>query len=267
MTAERPYTTGFELTDADYGHMLLGDIDLDAQFVAIRGVLARNKAAEASLEAEILEIVEMARKAEGRSTRRLDDLRSERLQESVYQDAAHSMAACGMLAPLLEAVFARMFQAIGRETGWPTASDVRQKRVRGEGSGFWNPQIYYDDKAERKDNLILGTVQLAKETGLFGELPDDFALVIKALFSYRNRMFHNGFEWPVEQRESFDRMIGGDKMPADWFSRSTSGEKTWIIYIAEPLTRRCLALFDEVLEAGGRLARRQSAAHGWTQTG
>lgn len=264
-TSSRPYTMGYELTDTDYGHMLLGDIDLDAQFVAIRGMLARNKEADVALEAEIRAIAETARTAEGGGAWGLDDLWVERLQESVYQDAAHSMAACGMLAPLLESVLTRMFQSIGAETEWPTASEVRRTRAGGEADGFWNPQIYYDDKSERKNDLISGIIQLAKETGLVAELPNDFALVVKALFSYRNRMFHNGFEWPVAQRESFDRMIEADRMPADWFRRSTSDKKTWIIYMAEPFITRCLALFGEVLEAGGRLARSQSAKHGWKQ--
>lgn len=53
------------LTDADYGHMLLGDLDLDAQFIAIRNALARNKEVEAASNAEIRAIADAARKAVG----------------------------------------------------------------------------------------------------------------------------------------------------------------------------------------------------------
>jgi hypothetical protein len=257
----------FELSDADHAHFLLGNLDIDAQLLAIRDVLGRNRAAEHALAAEIEAIADGALNAEGAASWHLDDLWVDNLHASVFQGAAHSMASAGMIAPLLETLLVRIFAAIGRED-WPTAKTERRTRAGGEPPGFWNPQNYYPKPPEHdrkpKTNLILGIPQLAKDTGLENDLPTDYEKVVEALFTYRNFNFHNGFEWPEDFRDKFDEQ--SRRWPQDWFSRSTSGGRTWIVYMTEDFVQRCLRFVDEVLAAAGRLSRRQSEAHGRKQS-
>jgi hypothetical protein len=252
----------FELSDSDYAHFLLGDIDLDAQLIAIRNVLARNRAADSALAGEIQEIAEQAKKAQKALSWRLDDLWVDRLHASVFQHASHSMAGAGMLAPLLETLFVRIFEAIGAED-WTLATTERRKRAKRETAELWNPQIYFPGGKNEapSTNLILGIPQLAKETGLIADLPEDYAKVVGALFTYRNFMFHNGFEWRDDYRAKFDE--ASSTWPAEWFDRSRRDKRTWIVYMSNDFVQRCLGFVDEVLVAAGKFARRQGDAHGW----
>jgi hypothetical protein len=257
-----------ELSDLDHAHHLLGDtIDLDAQLLAIRGVLRRNAAAQARLSTEIHEIVDSSKSARGNASWRLDDEWVDRLHDSVYQDAAHSLAAVGMLAPLLETVFVRIFTAIGARADWPRASDGRLNRAGGDVPSLWDPQVYFAEDGTRKGDLIRGIRQLARETGLAAELPADYEAIVQALFTYRNRMFHSGFEWPVADREHFDRLIEMQCWPAEWFTRSTSGGATWIVYMGEDFIRRCLDFIGELLEAAGAFARQRYELYGYAAPG
>src|SRR5690606_3700853 len=112
-----------ELSDRDTACMVLPDLDYDSQLVAIRHALRRHQQADDKLRQEIAEIKAFAQ--------RTSDIRNEyavnewvdRLYHSVYQDAAHSMAAVGMLAPMFESVFYQAFQGIRKHMGnGPTPS-------------------------------------------------------------------------------------------------------------------------------------------------
>ncbi|MFA4952510.1 hypothetical protein [Brevundimonas sp.] len=263
--ADSAAQTSFDVSDRDYAHMLLGDIDLDAQLLAIRSAIRRNAEADALLSQEIAELGERAKAASHDLSWRLTDIWVDRNHASVYQDAAHSMAAVGMIAPLVEALLVRVFRAIG-EQNWPLASDKRERRC-GNDARFWNPQIYYDKNDAPKTNLLAGTMQLFEASGLKVELkPPRFAStsdLLETLIAYRNNLFHNGFEWPVEQRAAFDALIEKKAWPQSWFPRSTSGGATWIVYMGEDFIDLCLEWIDELLESAGRLARKQGTAHGW----
>jgi hypothetical protein len=54
-------------------------------------------------------------------------------------------------------------------------------------------------------------------------LPQDLEPVLEALFEYRNRVLHSGFEWPPENRAKFENRIKA--WPAGWFECATSGDK------------------------------------------
>lgn len=86
--------------------------------------------------------------------------------------------------------------------------------------------------------------------------------MLDALFKYRNKMFHNGFEWPKDERAKFERLIVTSGWPSDWFSRSTSNHETWIIYMSDVLIRHSLTRIDEILVGIGAfiLARHPGSA-------
>ena len=91
--------------------------DYMSQLFAIRVLLMRQRNSEAQLESEIESMDEIARSSEGTRNDLAVDRYVELLQGSIFQNAAHSMAAVGMLAPLLESIFNELSKQLGmRET-------------------------------------------------------------------------------------------------------------------------------------------------------
>lgn len=253
----------YEPPDRDYAHFALTDIDLDAQLLAVRGLLSRNRIADEALTRDIQFLGEQAKSATGPNSWRLVDDHVDLMHGSVYHDAANSMAAVGMLAPLIESVFVSLFRGIGRQ-GWPLKTDKRLKRAGSGHEGFWNPQIYFPKPPETpRTDLALGINQLMDATGLGAFMPDDHKLVLKALFTYRNRMFHNGFEWPKETRLEFATLIETQGWPEAWFSQAVSGGEPWVFYMSEVMIDRCFAVLDGAMDGSGRYIREQSKETGW----
>ena len=253
-----------EMTDRDYAHYLLGeDIDLDAQLLAIRDLMRRHSVASAELSREIDELADAARSAKGPYAEHLVDLSVDRMHNSVYQDAAHSMAAAGMLAPLMESVLVRLFDGIGHRP-WPLIDSDRKNLADAseKPKAMWNAQIYFSSRRGPVSDVVKGVIQLARTSGLDGYLTEDFAKAFEALVTYRNKMFHNGFEWPVAMRDNSQTLIE-QKHWEDWFSRASTNDKPWVFYMSAPFIERLMALIDEVLKAAGRLVRDRVAVYGF----
>lgn len=236
-----------DLTNRDHAVVLLEDIDLEAQLAAVRGLLRRNAQADAALADEIREIATRAREASGEFGMQLENDWVDHLHGSVFQDAAHSMSAVGMLAPMLESLLTATFAAI-RDLADPAVpvTPAGARAIHVEDLNFWDPHYLFGRERGSKD-IARGAVQLADSTGLLPLLPDDFAMVTDALFTYRNRMFHHGFEWPKPERVKFEALIAEKGWPPNWFSRSTSGGEPWIIYMSDALIRHSLASIDAIL--------------------
>lgn len=102
--------------------------------------------------------------------------------------------------------------------------------------------------------MVAGIMQLSSATGLNEFLPINLAKTLSAVFAYRNKMFHLGFEWPVHEREKFSILIINEKWPTTWFHWATSGSKPWICYMTDELISECLTQIDGVLHAIGEFA-------------
>ena len=253
-----------EMTNQDYAHYLLGDdIDLDAQLLAVRDLMRRHSAASDELSREITELAEAARAANGPYAEHLVDLSVDRMHGSVYQDAAHSMAAAGMLAPLMESILVRLFQGISLRP-WPLTDETRKALADATDapSDMWNAQSYFSKNRGLEKNIVTGTRQLSEATGLDAFLPIDFGSAFEALVLYRNKMFHNGFEWPIEMRVKFQTLIE-QKGWQDWFSSSSTDHKPWIFYMSPAFIQRAVALVEETLDAAGRLVRERTDRYGY----
>src|SRR2546425_450667 len=124
---------------------------------------------------------------------------------SVYQDAAHSLAAVGMLARLIESILVHSFDAI--RTKYGNVLTIGFPRSGGTDDKRWDCHQHVSDKGKWRTDLINGTVQLANSIGLSPFLPSAAAKTLEALFAYRNKNFHVGFEWPVKERAAFQKRI------------------------------------------------------------
>jgi len=247
-----------EISNYDYATTFLTEIDYEAQLRAIRIFIERNRGAGHKLSLDIVKIEHDAQNLVGASHERAIDDRIDCLYFSVYQDAAHSMAAVGMLAPFIESLFKHGFIGVRNylkqlkpemETT-PNNHERWQKSV----DDAWDCR-YVWEKGERQEGLVDGVLQLARATGLATYLPKDLNPTLRALFEYRNKMFHCGFEWPISDRMKFEKRIKDARWPDDWFSKAVSNKEPWAFYITDSFIDHCLGTADKIIEAFGTFAR------------
>ena len=238
------------ITHRDIALHQLGEADLGSQLFAIKGVLRRNQedatAAKADIDALADEIHDTPNQDPGILLADLFD----HLHCSVFLNAAHSMAAVGMLAPFVESLFVWIFRVTranrqeNREEG-----NLRKAASQNE---FWDPHFVFH-RGGRRIDLVEGIKQLAASTGLAELLPEGLENMLSALFAYRNKMFHHGLVWPKEERQKFGNLIQEKGWPSDWFEESSTNAngETWVTFLSISFIEYCLTTIDEVLEGVG----------------
>ena len=239
-----------ELSDDDAACLALPDLDYDSQLVAIRRLLTRQGKANKELAAEIKKIETSAAQLSGIRNQWAVDEWADHMHYSVYQDAAHSMAAVGMIAPFVESVFYQAFQNIGHEMtkdGSPPSNHARWKQAAED---QWDCNFVWAGGHRRKD-LVKGIMQLVDAVDMARYIPNDLEPTLSALFEYRNKMFHHGFEWPLQERHRFDKRLNESGWPADWFSKATSGEESWIFYMSPAFVEHCLVRTKQIITGLG----------------
>ena len=205
-----------ECPSEDFADPVLLTLDYDAQFAAIRRLLYRQANSDDELEAEISKAEDVARRARGLTNEYAVAEWVGLLQDSCYQDAAHSMAAVGMIAPFIESVFKQAFQHIGKELP--------------------------------RGNLATNIMDRAREVGMAKYMPGDLEPVLSALFVYRNKMFHCGFEWPCKERKRFQTLLDKSEWPSGWFLKATFDDEPWMFYMSPEFINHCLDRIQQVIE-------------------
>lgn len=257
----------FEISNRDQALFLASGRDLEAQLLAIKGALRRNQEADEAVSESIRQLDNHISDYSGEDElyeMHLQDERVDALHNSAFQDAAHSMAAVGMLAPFVESLFVAIFAGLHKRGGkcGATVTDERSEAAETE---FWDPHFVLGRGGRRVD-LVAGIKQLSASVGLSSYLPAGYEQSLTALFAYRNKMFHHGFEWPLDERLKFEERIRTEGWPTIWFSKSTSGDHPWIFYMSTPFIDQCLAMIDAVLEGVGKYLGQQRPvppAEGW----
>ena len=240
-----------ELSDDDAACLALPDLDYDSQLIAIRGLLNRQARADKERTAEIKKLEAFAAQVSGVRNQQAVDEWVDRLSFSTYQDAADSMAAVGMIAPFIESLFYQAFQNIGHEMTKDVSPPNNHKRWQRPAQDQWDCHFVWDNGRRKKD-LVRGIMQLIEATGMTPYMPDDLQPTLSALFAYRNKMFHCGFEWPLEERRRFDeRLMNEPHWPPDWFSKATSDGEPWIFYMSSVFIEHCLVRTDQIITGIG----------------
>lgn len=243
-----------DVPSGDYIYALDVDFDIDAQLMAIRGLLHRNRKEDQKIKGEIKQIEEHTRRLKGIHAEWAIDDWVDRIHHSAYQDAAHSMSALGMLAPLIETIFYQCFRGIGNQFYAADHPSKEHARWKATHAIQWDCHMVVVGNRAKKD-IVSGIFQLADAVGLIGRLPSDLKPTLSALFGYRNKMFHHGFEWPVEERDRFTKQISVQGWPNDWFFRARSDVKPWIFYLSDKFIEHCLVTIDLALDAIGSFVR------------
>jgi len=102
---------GEEMRLEDWAPALIKHIAYDAQLTTIRFLLHRLRKHDKELDEEIRRLHEYKGPHQERAVDEWVDL----VHDSVYQGAANSMAAVGMLAPFIESIFCGGFETIREE--------------------------------------------------------------------------------------------------------------------------------------------------------
>ncbi|ANL33937.1 hypothetical protein [Rhizobium phaseoli] len=247
---------GFYLDDRDYAHFLIGSIDIEAQLLAIRSLVARNAAAAQEASKRIDELADWARKTTGAESYRATDEWVDEMHASVYSDAAASMAAVGMFAPLIESLFSQVFRTLEKMYSVRGTNDPVHPRwsyQQDQKIDRWNCNIYVDADRVRTD-VAAGIKQLAQASGLKAHIGKSDFKLINALITYRNRMFHMGFEWPLSDRLNFERLIIQNGW-SQYFGSSRHNKAPWIFYLSDETVAGLPDFADGLVAKIGRFAR------------
>ncbi|TBE02316.1 hypothetical protein [Rhizobium ruizarguesonis] len=244
------------LDDRDYLYTLVHNIDWQAQLRAVRLMISRNRQAGEAFSKAIEDDAAEVRTYDGPHDDHWVNQHVDMIHESVYRDAAESMAAIGMIAPLVESTLGQSLAALGDMYDRNNISPGKQERwTRAQKhKARWNCQFYYNDKKEEKNNIILGMPQLAGACGLDKFLSQEFMSWFEAMFTYRNSMFHGGFEWTVDRRELFEKSVeknGWDR----FFSCSTTNGRPWIYYIKDEAIDALPTMVENMLDSLGRFTK------------
>ena len=237
------------ITDQDIGEGVL-EPDFQSQLLAIRIILERNHEAEEKVSAEIKKLEAKIQERGGNSW--MVDHWVSHLHGSTFLDAAHSMAAVGLIAPLIESLFDRAFRYLKRAIGEPYSLESGHER--------WQLDDRWDHRYEwkrgrRRSGIAKGILQLAEAIDLKRHLPADLERTLSVLFAYRNKMFHCGLEWPDKDLKEFANLIDS-KGWTDCFTSAESGGDPWIFYMSREFTDHCLEIVDRTIEGIGARVRR-----------
>lgn len=190
------------------------NLNYDYGFRAMCDMLARMSQDEFELQYQIRKAERVASHTRGERNDFAVDHLIGLYEYSGFQDAAHSMAAVGMIAPYVESLFKDAFKE--SDIDWP-----RQDIVR---------------------NLINGIESM----GLKKFMPGDLEVTLTALFEYRNKMLHNSFEWPLEVRKRFARRLENSEWPPEWFSSASIEDDPWMFYMTETFIDHCIDTIQKI---------------------
>jgi hypothetical protein len=257
-----------ELSDHDCASMVLCNLDYDAQLREIRHLLDRNRDDDATLQAEIRREEEHITQTRGLLNDRCIAHWIDLLNASVYRDAAHSMAAVGMFAPFLEALFCSAFAGIHEHLGKLYDQNPPNTHMRWQAAdtSMWNCKLKFKKNGKYKPDICAGIQQLAEAVGLADSLPSDLWQMMRALFDYRNMMFHNGFEWPEKELNTFNSRL--NDISKEWFKTMQSGKdkdhlKPWFFYLSDAFIQHCLEKSEGVIAGIGVFCKKMSGRPEW----
>lgn len=246
------------ITLDDWAPALIKNIAYDAQLTTIRFLLYRLRKHDKELNDQIKRLYEYEGPHHDQAVDEWVDL----IHDSVYQGAAHSMAAVGMLAPFVESIFCGGFETIREELFHddnPPYDGHPHARWENAAKSQWDCHLVYK-RGRGRENLVEGIFELAEAVGLYPYLPTDLKPMMKALFAYRNKMFHWGFEWPPEERDAFAKYIAAEQWPSDWFATATHEGKPWIFYLTDIFVDHCLERIGQVVNGIGAYVQAQLKA-------
>ena len=97
---------------------------------------------------------------------------------------------------------------------------------------------------------MAGIMKSAKDVGMVDYLPCDVRETLEALFEYRNKMFHHGFEWPPSEAEKFHKRL--ESWPEGWFEIAWQDNVPWMFYMSPSFVDHCLDTIEDIINGLGK---------------
>lgn len=223
-------------------------IQYDEQLAAIHSVLALHKKAAKEIEDERLSIEKAMNRLRGAAYYHAEDDWGANFYRSVYADASSSISALVMIAPFVEALFSQFYTALEKQPG-AKALIGDHDRWQSDDERKWNCRFVVRNKRYYK-GVVEGMAQVADMVGLMPYLSKDLFERLTALFAYRNKVFHHGIEWPMEERLAFQQRVAG--WPEHWFAKAESDHKPWIYYLSDSFLTELIKLIERTLDDMGK---------------
>ena len=230
---------------------IIPEIDYETQMIAISSALQQMEKAKDRTAKRIYALEERIRNSRGWQSERAEMEWMDRVHDYTYQDAAYSMTAVGMLAPFTESLFHQAFLGIRAQLQPDPIPFADHTRWQQPSEYQWDCHYFRKD-GRRHKQLEAGIRQLSEATGMHVYLPAELDSYLEALFIYRNKMFHCGFEWPINERQRFSKTLEGKNWPDEWFSSATSGGEPWIFYLTKNFTNGFYDVLEEVFAGMGK---------------
>jgi len=168
---------------------------------------------------------------------------------SSYYSIARSICVVGITAPGYESIFNEIFCNIMKIFGEKTLNN-KFNRSKLSPSKRWDCHFYIDDSGAEKKGLNVGIIHLLSETSFIDFLPSDFSLILDALFSYRNAVMHNGFDWPEQEVLKFTTRK--KNWPNSWIGVTTVDDKPWLYYLTDEFHSIVINIIGEIYKAAGK---------------
>ncbi len=213
--------------------LTLSGANYHAQLDAVRKFLSWQDQANVNRQQELQRAEQIVKAASGEVREWLNDELIERWQDTIYEDATRSIGAAVMLTPLVESLFHRLALCLGAPWEGRRIPKQIMKLVRGCG---------------------------------LSPISRDLESTLRALFAHRNEMFHWGIEWPIEERERFDRLIRDSGWPRSWFDHAVDGDGPWIFYLTEEFVSHCLDSIERLVDSVRDYVQNKGYGFGWEQS-
>ncbi|MCY4474265.1 MAG: hypothetical protein OXC83_02395 [Chloroflexi bacterium] len=192
----------------------MDNLNYDYGFRAMRDMLARMNQDDFERQYQITEAEKVAGRTQGERNEFAVDHLIELYEYSDYQDAAHSMVAVGMIAPFVESLFREAFREFDIELPM--------------------------------GHLVRNIIKSISELDWCEYMPEDLEVTLTALFAYRNKMFHHGFEWPSDIRNNFAQRLEKSGWPSKWFSRASTKGDPWMFYVTDTFINHCIETIEKI---------------------
>jgi len=161
------------------------------------------------------------------------DFYAEMCEEHAYAEIACCQVITASLCPIFETLFIRaiskikpLFEKSGRaKTHLRWTSSIAEVDP-------WNPKVYFEEgKSPNRDNFSHGCVQLLSAIGCEANhaLSIKEKDVIEALFWYRNRILHEGYEW---REETLKKATNHLNQHPRWCEKRDDGEALSWFFVA-----------------------------------
>ena len=221
------------------------------QLQAIQDLLDRHQELATARGAEIDELIARDEFPSYIHADMHNDTVTDRVIQSSYEDSVHSMAAVALIAPFIESMFSHTFRNIGELLSSEKAVPIEHERWQRASKDTWDCR-YVWTKGGRQKNIVNGIIQMAEATKMTEYLPDDLQPTLEAIFAYRNKMFHCGLEWPLEERKKFEKQIADREWKKDWFLISYTNHQPWCYYMSPSFVEHSISTCENIVRGIGR---------------